>query len=55
MKEGVKNVTCAKEFGVNHCYVGDFEPFTVVTDFRLKKKQGEPAHVKSVTVGIVLD
>ena len=55
VKQGVKNVTCKKEFGVNHCYLGNFDPGTIVTDFRLKKKPGKPARVKQVGVGIVLD
>ncbi len=55
VKDGVKGVKCKNEFGVNHCYLGSFKPFTVVTDFRLKKKKGKPAKVKQVGVGLVLD
>ena len=55
VKAGVESVTCAKEFGIRHCYVGEFLPFETVTDFRLKKKKHKPARVKSVSVGIVLD
>jgi hypothetical protein len=55
VKAGVKGVTCANEFGIRHCYVGEFLPFETVTDFRLKKPKHKPARVKSVGVGIVLD
>jgi hypothetical protein len=55
VKAGVKGVNCAKEFGINHCYVGEFRPFEVVTDFTLKKKKNKPWRVNRVGIGLVLD
>lgn len=52
----VPGVKCKKEFGINHCYVGEFLPFETVTDFRLKrKKKHGPLRVTRVGIGIVLD
>ncbi|MFN8161932.1 MAG: hypothetical protein U0R52_12905 [Solirubrobacterales bacterium] len=48
----VRNVTCKREFGIRHCYVGDFSPFTRVTDFVIGKRSGR---VRSVGIGIVED
>ena len=56
VKRRLPGVTCKVEYGVNHCYLGDFRPGERVTDFRLKrKKKGAPARVISVGIGIVLD
>jgi hypothetical protein len=54
VREEVPGVTCRKEFGINHCWVGDFEPFETVTDFRLRRIDGV-LRVTRVGVGIVLD
>lgn len=55
VKEGIKGVKCKKEFGINHCYVGEWLPFHVITNFELKKKRHKPAKVKRVGIGLVLD
>lgn len=55
VKEGVPGIRCANEFGVRHCWLGEFAIGEIVTDFQLEKKAGKPARVSRVGVGIVLD
>lgn len=46
----VARVRCAREFGYRHCYVGDWSPGKVVTDFAIRN-----GRVARVTVGYVID
>ena len=46
----VAGVRCVREFGYRHCYVGDWAPGKVVTDFAIKN-----GRVSRVTVGYVID
>lgn len=55
VEAGVPDVTCAREFGINHCYVGEFVPGQIVTDFTLKSRKHEQPQVVRVGVGRVLD
>lgn len=55
VKRRLRGEPCAVEFGVNRCYVGEFVPGRIVTDFLLEKKHGEPARVRRVAVARVLD
>ncbi len=47
----VPKVQCKVEFGLDHCYVGRFDPGKRVTDFRI----GRSGRVASVIVGYVID
>lgn len=55
VKQSVPGVTCAVEFGLNHCYLGKFVSGRIVTDFVFGKKPGKPARVRQVAVARVLD
>jgi hypothetical protein len=50
VKAKVAGVTCAREFGARHCYVGKFRPGKKVTDFLMRNGK-----VTSVVVGFVVD
>lgn len=51
VEAGVAGIACKDEFGVNHCWKGDFTIGQRVTDFRLTDND----KVRSVTVGFVID
>ncbi|MGZ4360215.1 MAG: hypothetical protein ACXVZW_10595, partial [Gaiellaceae bacterium] len=50
VKATLHGVKCKKEFGVDHCWLGSYEPGTAVTDLRLKN-----GRVTMVTVAYVID
>ena len=47
----VPGVHCHVELGIDHCYVGSFDPGKRVTDFLI----GPGGRVRRVTVGFVID
>ncbi len=50
LRAGLKGETCKKEFGVHHCWIGNWEPGRVISDFRLVRDR-----VSVVAVGYVFD
>ncbi|HZO07466.1 MAG TPA: hypothetical protein VFB52_13840 [Solirubrobacterales bacterium] len=51
VEAGVPGVTCEDEFGVSHCFKGEFATGQRVTDFQLN----DNGRVRSVFVGFVID
>lgn len=52
VREKVRGVRCATEFGVRACTVGRFEPGRTVTTFRIDRSTGR---VTRVSIGRVID
>ena len=50
IRTGLSGETCKKEFGVNHCWIGSWEPGQIITEFRLVG-----GRVSSVSIGFVFD
>lgn len=50
LRAKVPGIRCQRELGVDHCWVGRFQPGRVVTDFLLRKDR-----VSRVTIGVVID
>jgi hypothetical protein len=50
LRAGLKGETCRKEFGIQHCWVGRWEPGKVISDFRIYR-----GHVSWVSIGYVFD
>jgi len=50
LRAGLSGETCKKEFGVNHCWIGSWEPGRIITEFRLAS-----GRVSVVSIGYVFD
>jgi hypothetical protein len=50
LRAGIKGEKCKREYGIFHCWIGNWKPGQIVTDFRLRKKI-----VSRVTISLVID
>jgi hypothetical protein len=50
VRTGLNGETCRREFGVNHCWIGNWEPGQVISEFRLKQNR-----VSEISIGYVFD
>lgn len=50
LRAGLSGETCKREFGVDHCWLGSWEPGHLISDFRLVG-----GHVSAVSIGYVFD
>jgi hypothetical protein len=50
LRAGLNGETCRREFGVHHCWIGNWEPGQVISEFRLKLNR-----VRVISIGYVFD
>jgi hypothetical protein len=50
VRAGLNGETCRREFGVHHCWIGNWEPGQVISEFRLKQNR-----VSEISIGYVFD
>jgi hypothetical protein len=50
LRAGLRGETCRREFGVHHCWIGNWEPGHVISDFRLERNR-----VSDISIGYVFD
>jgi hypothetical protein len=50
VRAGLSGETCKREFGIHHCWLGNWDAGRVITEFRLEKNR-----VSVVTISLVID
>jgi hypothetical protein len=50
LRAGLNGETCRREFGVHHCWLGNWEAGQVISEFRLKRNR-----VSAISIGYVFD